>query len=52
MSRIDVSLWLHYLAVARKRFVNLVFINRALGLPFKFTAQRLLAASVMVCAAS
>jgi uncharacterized membrane protein YhhN len=35
------------LAVARNRFVERVFINRAVGLPLYFTAQLLLAASVM-----
>jgi uncharacterized membrane protein YhhN len=35
------------LAVARNRFVERVFINRAIGLPLYFTAQLLLAASVM-----
>ena len=36
------------LAVARNRFVERVFINRAIGLPLYFTAQLLLAASVMI----
>jgi len=35
------------LAVARNRFVKPAFINRAIGLPLYFTAQLLLAASVM-----
>ena len=36
------------LAVARNRFVERAFINRAVGLPLYFTAQLLLAASVMI----
>jgi uncharacterized membrane protein YhhN len=36
------------LAVARNRFVGRAFINRAIGLPLYFTAQLLLAASVMI----
>lgn len=36
------------LAVARNRFVDPAFINRAIGLPLYFTAQLLLAASVMI----
>jgi uncharacterized membrane protein YhhN len=36
------------LAVARNRFVDPAFINRAIGLPIYFTAQLLLAASVMI----
>jgi uncharacterized membrane protein YhhN len=36
------------LAVARNRFVARAFINRAIGLPLYFTAQLLLAASVMI----
>jgi uncharacterized membrane protein YhhN len=40
------------LAVARNRFVGRAFINRAIGLPLYFTAQLLLAASVMARASS
>ena len=36
------------LAVARNRFVGRAFINRAIGLPLYFTAQLLLAASVLI----
>ncbi len=36
------------LAVARNRFVDPAFVNRAFGLPLYFTAQLLLAASVMI----